>query len=88
MSHTLKIQGQGHTVGCLLRPYLVEHADFAACVVPHPDDDFLLIKLDCANPQQLVRDAIKDAEDRLDALEALIQSHVDAGRGVQSMSQE
>ena len=63
------IDDQGHTIGCMLRPRLFENgASFAACVVLHPQDKNLVMKVEAADPNQCVMDAIYQATKDLDQM--------------------
>ena len=74
--HEFSIQNEGHTVGCLLRERLLETSRFAACIVKHPQDENLIIKIDGDHPRQLILDAVASASETLDDLEKLINRHV------------
>lgn len=60
------IENEGHTLGCLLREKLLETSRFAACVVKHPQDKKLYIKIDCENPEEIILDAVSNASAELD----------------------
>ncbi len=62
------IENEGHTLGCLLREKLLEASHFAACVVKHPQDKKLYIKIDCKNPQEVILDAVSSASEELDQI--------------------
>lgn len=68
-----KIQGEGHTVGCLLRNRLFENgATFAACLVKHPQDEFLSINVQAENPKECILDAIHSAEYEIQSMLKLL----------------
>jgi DNA-directed RNA polymerase subunit L len=63
------IDEQGHTIGCMLRPRLFENgATFAACVVLHPQDKHLVMKVEAADADQCVINAIYAATKDLDQM--------------------
>ncbi len=66
--HEFILQNEGHTLGCLLREKLLEASHFAACVVKHPQDKNLYIKIDCGNPNEVIHDAISSISEELDKL--------------------
>tara|TARA_B100001741_G_scaffold57866_1_gene45303 strand:- start:1231 stop:1518 length:288 start_codon:yes stop_codon:yes gene_type:complete len=64
-----KIDEQGHTIGCMLRPRLFKNgAKFAACVVVHPQDKHLVMKVEADDEYQCVMDAIYSANKDLDQM--------------------
>lgn len=63
------IDEQGHTIGCMLRPRLFQNgAKFAACVVLHPQDKHLIMKVDADDEYQCIMDAIYSANKDLDQM--------------------
>ena len=63
------INEEGHTIGCMLRQRLFDcGANFAACVVLHPQDKHLVIKVDSENEHDCLMDAIYTANKDLDQM--------------------
>ena len=61
-NQTIKVPNNGHTLGNMILPFLFENgADFAACSVIHPMDDFLTISITASNPIKCIIDAMNDA---------------------------
>ena len=55
-----QIEGEGHTVGCMLRQRLFdEGCTFAACVVKHPEDTHLCIQVESEDPAESIRRAVR-----------------------------
>lgn len=64
-----KIEGQGHTLGCMLRHRLFDNgATFAACVVPHPMDKHLIVKVEADDPVQCLESATHQAMHEIDRI--------------------
>ena len=64
------IQREGHTLACLLRKQMFENgATMAACVVLHPQDEHLNIKVVAEDPKSCVLQSIHFA--KLDVTKAL-----------------
>lgn len=56
------VPGEGHTLACLIRTALFDNdATFAACVVPHPQDDSLTVEIEASNPKECLLLALRDA---------------------------
>ena len=71
------IDKQGHTLGCMLRPRLFANgATFAACVVLHPQDKHLVMKVEAADADQCVMDAIYAATNDLDQMIREVDSFI------------
>jgi len=50
-----EIDGQGHTLGCLLRDAMFEcGAEFAACTVPHPLHHGLVVTIEGPRPAKTI----------------------------------
>ena len=74
--HEFSIENEGHTVGCLLRERLLETSRFAACIVKHPQDNNLVIKIDGEHPRELILDAVATANETLETLLKIVNRHV------------
>lgn len=59
------ILGEGHTIGCLLRNHLLLSSRFAACIVKHPQDTNLIIKLNDEASTDNILHAILDVDSDL-----------------------
>lgn len=71
------IDEQSHTIGCMLRPRLFENgATFAACVVLHPQDKHLVIKVEADDVNQCVMDAIYAATKDLDQMIREVDTYI------------
>lgn len=64
----ITIQNEGHTTGCLLRNKLLKSAKFAACIVKHPQEKNLTIKIDSNNAKDIILDAVLSRSNELDKL--------------------
>ena len=61
MRQIFHIPDQGHTLASMLRHKLFENgAEFAACIVPHPQDTFLRIEIEAPNPKECLTTSIHD----------------------------
>lgn len=63
------IPGEGYTLGCMLTPYMFENgATFAACIVPHPQETSLTIKVSHSDGgKKCILDSILDARQVLES---------------------
>lgn len=59
------ILDEGHTIGCLLRNHLLSSSRFAACIVRHPQETNLIIKLDDEASKDNILHAILDVDSEL-----------------------
>ena len=58
--HRLQVPHEGHTLGSLLRDTLFEFgATFAACVLNHPEDDFLTVTIEADDPKSTLLMALQ-----------------------------
>ena len=73
--HEFIIENEGHTLGCMLREKLLESSHFAACVVKHPQDKNLYIKIDCDNPREVILDAVSNAIEELEKIVSIIKKN-------------
>ena len=70
-----KFDKQGHTLGCLIKDRLFENgAQFAACVVPHPQDDYLNVHVMATDPDDVLIRALQSARSDLVALRDAIDA--------------
>lgn len=80
----LRIENQGHTVGCMLRNILIENPKvrFAACTVKHPQDKHMTLTVDAEDSVAAILEGIQDAtaliESYLKSVRAF-RAHEDAG---------
>jgi len=73
----ITIPNEGHTVACLLRNRLFDNdAEFAACVVPHPQSKDLIIKVDGVNPVSIIKNSINDARNTISNIQAGVNSYI------------
>ena len=73
----LNIPDEGHTVGCLLRNRLFMFgADFAACIVSHPQDKNLLIKVQGENCHEIIKDALDASKKDVNEMLKSVQSYI------------
>lgn len=71
-----KILKEGHTVGCLLRKSLfASDATFAACVVKHPQDTHLCIKVDASDETECVLNAVHIAETAINKMIQTVEAY-------------
>lgn len=70
------LPGEGHTLGCLLRDWLFENgASYAACIVPHPQDNFLRIVVEADDPRQCILDSISAARAQVESCVQTVRAH-------------
>ena len=75
-----KFDGEGHTLSCLLEGRLFEAgAKFAACVVPHPQDEFLNVHIDASHPKRTLVEAMRSARAELLQLRESIMAECSGG---------
>lgn len=73
---TIDIPDQSYTLGCLLRQNLFSHgAEFAACIVTHPQDTFLRIIVHGENPFELLESALNTAECTINQMLCAVDSY-------------
>ena len=73
---TYKIPDQGHTLACLLRATLFEHgATEAACVVLHPQDTDLTVRVRSDDDRATLRGAIVASMAEIGALRKSLRAH-------------
>lgn len=72
------IHKEGHTVGGLIRYHLIENKEtrFGACVVKHPQDDFLCIKVDADDEKKLLLEAIAYAKSDVEEVHRIVKNHI------------
>ena len=69
----ITIKDEGHTVACLLRDKLLSSSRFAACIVEHPQENSLTIKIDHENPDDVILDAVLQSFNELDHIISNVQ---------------
>ena len=63
------LQNEGHTLASIVCHKLFTNgADFAACVVPHPQSSYLNVHVSADNAHEVLLRSLKDAEDELQQL--------------------
>lgn len=67
------IQNEGHSIGCLLRDKLLLSSRFAACIVKHPQDENLVIKIDAEDPKSVILNAVSEMSCELDKVISVIK---------------
>tara|TARA_B100001778_G_C18064107_1_gene395546 strand:+ start:52 stop:321 length:270 start_codon:yes stop_codon:yes gene_type:complete len=72
-----KIEDEGHTVGCILRPRLFEAgADFAACIVNHPEDKHMTIKVSGENIDEYINETISNSINDLNEMIKTVSAYI------------
>lgn len=72
----LTFENEGHTLGCILRQRLfAAGATDASCIVPHPEDDFLRVKICAPNAAQCLAEACAACNAQLDEVIRCIDAH-------------
>ena len=69
------IPNQGHTLACMLRKALFDNgAAFAACIVPHPQDEFLKIVIDAPDCKACLLSSLRDVRNALEQYTRVVAS--------------
>lgn len=65
----------GHTLGSLLRDKLFANgAEFAACVVPHPQDDFLRVEVRA--PDDCIRSSLLEVQREIESARRAVRNYL------------
>lgn len=73
----LDIENEGHTLGCLLRKNLIDtEANISACIVPHPQDNFLRITIQSEQPKENIIDAFQKSLSMIKDMKNTINAYI------------
>lgn len=64
---SIVIPEQGHTLACTIRERMFENgAEFAACVVAHPQDTTLKVTIDAPDCKDCIKSSLQDAQNDIE----------------------
>ena len=83
VARTFRIPNEGHTLACMIRHLLFENgAEYAACVVRHPQDDFLDVEVDAeSDSKEVLLSSLHQALETVRAYRATVngvRAHIEA----------
>ena len=74
----ITLPNQGHTLACMIRNYLFENgASFAACIVPHPLNTDLTVKIqsETITPKECLLQSLQDARQEVEYALSVARAH-------------